>query len=108
MAIQIATLNINALTVPTRVHMLDLFLHEHDIDILLAREVTHQVLQTIPGYSAHYNIGTHGRGTAIMGKDSTDLTNITKLLSGLAIAARFQDLWITNVCTLGDGKEAGT
>jgi exonuclease III len=97
MAIQIATLNINALTAPTRVHMLDSFLHQHDIDILLVQEMTHQVLHTIPGYSAHYNIGTHGQGTAIMFKDGIDLTSVTKIPSGRAIAARFQDLWITNV-----------
>jgi exonuclease III len=97
MAIQIANLNINALTAPTRVHMLGSFLHQHDIDILLVQEVTHQEFHTIPGYSVHYNIGTHGRGNAIMCKNSIDLINVTKIPSGRAIAARFQDLWITNV-----------
>jgi hypothetical protein len=97
MAIQIATLNTNALSAPTCVYMLDSFLHQHDIDILLVQEVTHQVLHNIPGYREHYNISTHGRSTAIMCKDSIDLTNVTKILSGRAIAARFQDLWVTKI-----------
>jgi exonuclease III len=41
-----------------------------------------------------------------MCKDSIDLTNITKIPSGRAIAARFQDLWITNVyATPGTAKK---
>jgi exonuclease III len=37
---KLATLNINGMTDPTRIEMLESFLRHHEIDILLVQEVT--------------------------------------------------------------------
>jgi exonuclease III len=47
----VATLNINGLLAPTRVGMLNDFLRCHNIDILMAQEVTSTELLTLPGYT---------------------------------------------------------
>jgi exonuclease III len=92
-ALKLATLNINACTAPTRIQMLDSFLKQNEIDILLVQEVTQHVLHNILGYTTHYNIGTHGRGLALLYKDCIEMTNV-KIPSGRAIAAQ---IWIVNV-----------
>lgn len=94
--LNLATLNINAMTVPTWIYMLEDFLRKHDIDILLLQEVTH-VMHDFLGYTTHYNVRIHGRGTATTSKDCISLSNVTRIPSGRAIAAKFQEMWIVNV-----------
>ena len=77
--------------------MLENFLCTWEIDILLVQEVTKQVLHNLRGYSTLYNIGTNGRGTAIIAMEGVTLENITRIPSGHANAARFNDCWIINV-----------
>ena len=76
--------------------MLENFLRAWDIDILLVQEVTKQVLREFRGYSTLYNIGTNGRGTAIIAREGTTLENLTRIPPGRAIAANFKDCWIIN------------
>jgi exonuclease III len=95
--IRIATLNKNGLTSLTKIAMMENFLHTWEIDILLVQEVTKQVLQNLRGYQALYNIGTNGRGTAIIVKLELTFENITRIPSGRAIAARFNDCWLINI-----------
>ena len=46
--------------------MLGDFLHKQEIDIIFLQEVTQPILHTLRGYAAHTNVGTNGRGTAIV------------------------------------------
>jgi exonuclease III len=55
------------------------------------------VLNEITGNTTQYNLGTSRRGTAIVARSGINLANGTRLPSGRAIAARFQDLWLINV-----------
>jgi exonuclease III len=48
-SMKIATLNINGLTSPTRIAMLEAFLRFQEIDILPVQEVTQHVLHDING-----------------------------------------------------------
>jgi len=66
MANRIATLNINGISSPTTLAMLGDFLHKQEIDIIFLQEVTQPILHTLRGYAAHTNVGTNGRGTAIV------------------------------------------
>jgi len=50
-SIKIATLNINAMTSPTRIAMLDALLWRQEIDILLVQEFTYHVLNDFQGYT---------------------------------------------------------
>jgi exonuclease III len=60
------------------------------------QEVTHPSLDNLNGYTVRYNIGTSQRGTAIVAKDNIELSNITKMPSGRAIAAEFKGIWLVN------------
>ena len=95
--IRIATLNINGMTSPTKIAMIENFLHTWDIDILLIQEITQQVIHNLRGYQTWYNIGTNCRGTAIIAKEGITLENITRIPSGRAIAARYNDCWLINI-----------
>jgi exonuclease III len=96
-SIKIATLNINGLTSPTRVAMLEAFLWLQEIDILLLQVVTQDILHDLCGYNTHYNIGASMRGTAIVTRDKINLENVTMIPSARAIAAKFQGVWLINI-----------
>jgi len=93
----IATLNINGLTSPTHVSMLEAFVRLHELDIILLQEVTHPLNVGLYGYTVYYNIGTNRRGTAILARDTVHITNISKLPSGRAIAAPLGTLLNINI-----------
>jgi len=65
---KVANLNINGISSPTRLQMLEDFLYNHDIDIALLKEVTHPTIQKINRYAAHFNQGTGGRGNGHPGE----------------------------------------
>jgi len=67
---KIATLNINGISAPTRIDMLEEFLYKHDIDLALLQEVTNSKIITIRRYTSYINMGTEGRVTTILAKDS--------------------------------------
>jgi len=77
--------------------MLESFLKRHDIDLMLLQEVTHENIHMISQYTAHMNIGTEGRGTAILAKEGLLLTNIQRIPSGRGIAATLQGIRIVNL-----------
>ena len=73
---KVATLNINGLASPTRLGMLEEFLRKQEIDLAFLQEVTHTHLNTIEGYTAHMNVGTERRETAILAKEGiTPMSN---------------------------------
>ena len=49
--INIATLNMNGMTSPTRIAMLEAFLRRQEIDIMLVQEVTYPVLNDFQCYT---------------------------------------------------------
>jgi exonuclease III len=77
--------------------MLENFLYIHEIDVICLQEITSTTVTKILNYTAHVNIGTEGRGTAILHKDCYTLTVIEKLPTGSGIIGTFNDLKILNV-----------
>jgi exonuclease III len=77
--------------------MLEQFLHQNDIDILLVQKVTNTSIQNIRGYTSYLNVGTTKRSTAIIVKEPLSLSDISILPSGRGIAANYKGLWIINV-----------
>jgi len=75
-SIRIATLNINGMTTPTRIAMLDALFRRNDKYILLVQEATYYVLNNFQGYTTQYNIGANRRGTAIVARLGVNLENI--------------------------------
>jgi exonuclease III len=61
------------------------------------QEVTDPSLDNLNGYTVHYNIGTSQRGTAIVARGNIELSNITRMPSGRAIAAEFKGIWLVNI-----------
>jgi exonuclease III len=68
--------------------------------------VTHDKFEEIHNRNIYINIGTEHSGTAIITKENITLTDIQRLPSGRGIAARWRDLYITNVyAPSGTGKK---
>jgi len=94
---KIATLNINGMATSPRIAILEDFLQKLVIDIVLLQEVTRPVFDDIRGFTAYTNIGTAGRGTAILTRDHIQLTIIVCLPAGRGMAADFQNVTIVNI-----------
>jgi exonuclease III len=62
-------LNINGITATTKVWMLGEFLRNQDIDVLCRQEVSTTAINNIANCTTDLNIGTEGRGRAIIIKD---------------------------------------
>ena len=94
---KIATININGISSANRILLLGEFLFQNDIDIALLQEVTTTNLTSIRNYTVFDNIGTDGRGTAILAKPGINLTDVKRLPSGRGIAASFFGTKIVNI-----------
>jgi exonuclease III len=94
---KIETLNINGISSPTRIHMLEEFLWHHEIDLALLQEVTPPNITAIRRCTAHTNIGTEGRGTALLVKDGQPLSNIECTPTGRGISTLFYGIRIHNI-----------
>ena len=94
---KIATLNINDMATTTKIALLEDFLQKEEINIILLQEVRRPVFDDIRGFAAYTNIGTTGRGTAILTRDLIQLTNTVCLPTGRGMAADFQNVTIVNI-----------
>jgi exonuclease III len=94
---KIATLNINGMTTQPRIAMLEDFLYKQQIDIIFLQEVTRPVFDDIRGFVTHTNIGTSGRGTAILKRNHMQLTNIVCLPTGRGMAAVLKSVSLVNI-----------
>jgi exonuclease III len=79
---RILTLNINGIEAHNRISMLEEFVHRHDIDIDLLQEVTDGDKLVCKGYQSIINMGTTGRGTAILQNLNTQFHRIERIPSG--------------------------
>jgi exonuclease III len=102
---KIATLNINGISAVTRIRMLEDFLYKHDLDLILLQEVTDNTISKIQRYTPYINIGSEGRGTAILAKDCYTLTNINRIPTGRGISAQFNDIKIVNIYALSGSEK---
>jgi exonuclease III len=91
------SININAITAPTSVRMLLDFITTHYFDLVMLQEVTEPDLIDASRYKVHYNIETEMRGTAMMAKHEYQLTNLTRLPTGRAMAATYNAIRIINI-----------
>ena len=94
---KIAKLNINGLAARTKVEMLEDFLRRQEIAILFLQEVAHSSIDTLRSYKTYTNVGTTDRGTAMVTRNEITITNITRLPSGLGIAAKYRGIWLIKV-----------
>jgi len=77
--------------------MLEEFIKWHDIDVALLQEVTDEEKLTYRGYHVIANVGTTGRGTAIIHKLHIQFQRIEFILPGRGIAAYLNDTCIINI-----------
>jgi hypothetical protein len=77
--------------------MLVEFLWKQDIDLALVQEITTPLLSAILRYTAHMNVGTARRGTAILMKDGIPITDIKRIPSGRGMATILNGTWIVNI-----------
>jgi endonuclease/exonuclease/phosphatase family metal-dependent hydrolase len=102
---KIATLNINGISAQTRLNMLEEFLYKHHIDLAMLQEVTNSKINKIRRYIAYINIGTEGRGTAILAKDNYLITNIQRIPTGRGITAHFNGIKTINIYAPSGSKK---
>jgi exonuclease III len=94
---KIATLNINGITSPLKLQLLNSLLLRQDIDTVLLQEITTDDFSPFYNYTAHVNEGFDKRGTAILTKQGLCMENIERLPSGRGIAGLFKDTYIINI-----------
>jgi exonuclease III len=99
---KIATLNIKGIYSATKTRMLEDFVRINDFDILCLQEVTSPHVTKINNYTAHVNIGLEGRGTAILIKESYNLTEVKYMQSGRGISGIFQNIKNVNIYAHSD------
>jgi endonuclease/exonuclease/phosphatase family metal-dependent hydrolase len=95
--INVATLNISGLVSRTKLAMLGEFLRCQEIDILLLQEVTHPTFDTPRGYKSYFNVGTAGRGTALITSDEFTITNVKQLPSDRGKTAEYKGIRMINI-----------
>jgi len=104
---RILTININGTESHTRTRMFEEFLQRHDVDIALAQDVTNGDTLTFKGYKSTMNIGTQGRGTAILSKLNLQPHGTLRLPSGRGLAVYYESTCIVNIYALsGSGNRA--
>ena len=77
--------------------MLEEFIRRLDVDVAILKEVTTVHNITIKGYQVTDNVGTLGRGMAILHKDDLHIHTIRRLLSGRGIAAYYNNICFINL-----------
>jgi exonuclease III len=96
-AFKVDNLNINGVSSTTKLRMLADWLGRQDVDVSSLQEVTTPDLGQIPGYTTYYNVCTTMGVTAIIARSTLQLTKITALPSGLAMAANLGELRMVNI-----------
>ena len=87
------TLNMNGLASQTRLEMLEEFLRKQEKTLHSYRKLPN--LNTLNRYAAYINEGTERRGSTILAREGTTLTN--RLPSGRGIAAMYHGIWLVNI-----------
>jgi endonuclease/exonuclease/phosphatase family metal-dependent hydrolase len=77
--------------------MLAEFIYKQDLDVILLQEVTNQSITMVQRYIAYTNLGTEGRGTAILTKDVLQAEQVERSPSGRGIAIKLKGVWYINV-----------
>ena len=74
--------------------MLGEFIRKHGVDIAMLQEVTSKHNITMKGYQTINDIGTAGRGTAILARYDQRMDGIRRLPSGRGVAANYNNICI--------------
>jgi len=94
---KIATISIKGIASHVRLRMLEDYLRQQDIDVVLLQEVTHTKITSFRRYNAYVNAGTENRGTAILAKEGLSLTDITRLPPRRGIAVCYEAIRIIKI-----------
>ena len=92
----VASININTITSPTKINALRTFVNSQNLDIVCLQEVENEQL-SLPGFVVVANVDHARRGTAIALKPHIQYSNVEKSLDGRLIALRVQNVTIVNV-----------
>ncbi|XP_058456401.1 uncharacterized protein LOC131433815 [Malaya genurostris] len=92
----VATININTITNPTKLNALHSFLRTLDIDIVFLQEVENEQL-SLPGYNVICNVDHAKRGTAIALKEHIQFSNVEKSLDSRLTSLRINNTTLCNI-----------
>jgi len=77
--------------------MLEEFQRRYDVDFALLQEATSVNIVTFKGYQTIDNIGTSGRGTAIIAKVDFQLLRMRRLPLGRGLVAYYNNICLLNI-----------
>lgn len=92
----LAFININNITNPTKIDALQTFLRTLELDIVYLQEGENDQL-TLPGYNVVCNVDQARRGTAIALKDHIQFSHLESSLYGRHIAVKVQNTALCNI-----------
>ena len=92
----IATININNISSPTKIDALRTFVRTMELDIVFLQEVENDRL-SLPGYNVVCNVDFSRRGTAIALKEYIHFSNVEKSLDGRLTSLRVNNVTLCNV-----------
>lgn len=87
----IATVNINTISNPTKLNALRTFIRTMELDIVFLQEVENEEL-TIPGFNVLCNVDNMRRGTAIAIREHIRFSHLEKSLDGRLTAVRVSNV----------------
>ena len=92
----IATVNINTITNPTKLNALRTFIRTSDLDIVFLQEVENEQISLL-GYNVIFNVDHTRRGTAIALREHIKFSHVEKSLDGRLVALRVNNVTLCNV-----------
>ncbi|XP_058456328.1 uncharacterized protein LOC131433751 [Malaya genurostris] len=92
----IATININTITNPTKTNALQTFVRMMDLDIIFLQEVENNQFN-LQGYNVICNVDQSRRGTAIALKEHIQFSHVEKSLDGRLVTLRISNTTLCNV-----------
>ena len=93
----VGTLNINGSYSDLKKCMLNTFIKQQHLDIVFLQEVVSEEMCNLPNYNYICNIGSNGRGTAILYHNALVLQDTKMLPDGRGISAKYEDTLLINV-----------
>ena len=94
---RILTLNINGLASKNRHKMLEQFMRRHEADIVMLQEVTSKQHIVVKDYHIIDNIGTVGRGTAIITRKDLQMDGIKGIPWSKGLTAYYKNPCFINI-----------
>jgi len=95
---RVVTLNFKGMASDVRQQMFEQFIRKQEVDFAMLQEVTSKQHVEVKRYYVIDNIGTAGRGTALLIREELQVDRIKRIPSGRGVAAYYNNICLINLC----------